>query len=135
MTCLIVGDSIAVGLSQVLKGCYVAAQIGASSAQILAGTPAATVNFAYISSGTNDAWNPSSTLANLIATRAKITARKVVWIVPIDPTVAGIVRQVGAQQPGLPRTDRHVAFVPGPDNIHPRDYLELRSDALEDNKN
>jgi hypothetical protein len=130
MTCLIVGDSIAVGLAGVVKGCYVAAWVGATSSQILAWMPVGVqVNFAYISSGTNDAWNSFTLATNLAATRANITAKKVVWIVPVDPTVAEIVRQAG-----LSTDDRHVAFVPGPDNIHPRNYWEVGMDTLEDNR-
>jgi hypothetical protein len=128
MACLILGDSIAVGLSAIVKGCYVSAAIGAPSVQILAATPYMHVDYAFISSGSNDPTNPSL-LSNLKMTRARINSANVTWLVPINPQAASTVRQAG-----LMHDDRHVAFVPGPDNIHPRSYYELARDATEGNR-
>jgi hypothetical protein len=71
MTCLIVGDSIAVGLASALKGCLVAAKVGMGSGWIAAHTPGTIVDVAFISSGSNDPTNPNLS-ANLESTECAL---------------------------------------------------------------
>ena len=114
MTCLIVGDSIAVGLASALKGCIVAAKVG-----IAAHTPGTIVDVAFISSGSNDPTNPNLS-ANLESTRMRLTAGRIVWIKPVNPHARGVVTAVAAAH-----GDKAVAFMPGRDNVHPESYEAL----------
>jgi hypothetical protein len=119
MTCLIVGDSIAVGLASALKGCIVAAKVGMGSGWIAAHTPGTIVDVAFISSGSNDPTNPNLS-ANLESTRMRLTAGRIVWIKPVNPHARGVVTAVAAAH-----GDKAVAFMPGRDNVHPESYEAL----------
>jgi hypothetical protein len=116
MTCLIVGDSIAVGLASALKGCIVAAKVGMGSAWIAAHTPGTIVDVAFISSGSNDPTNPDLS-ANLESTRMRLTAGRIVWIKPVNPHARGVVTAVAAAH-----GDKAVAFMPGRDKLTTRSF-------------
>jgi len=121
MSCLILGDSIAVGLSWAIKGCTVVAKVGMSSAWILANAPNGNFDRVYISAGSNDPGNPAL-YSNLTNIRNKYCSSKVVWIRPANGAGPTVLR---ATQPG----DKIVYFTPGPDHVHPRSYAELGKSA------
>jgi len=117
MTCIIIGDSIAVGLAQQFPACEVRAHVGWPSGRIarLAG---GSFSWAVISAGSNDPAN-RALKSNLEALRAHISGR-VVWIAPVNGRAAFTVRAVAAE-----RGDSAVAFAPGADHVHPRSYAAL----------
>lgn len=114
--CLIVGDSIAVGVAPRLPQCTVNAKIGIPSASVIGRTKDAAI--LIVSAGSNDPDNPR--LAdNLRAIRAK-THGKVIWILPINKRAAGIVREVANEN-----KDEVIAFSSGYDRVHPSSYCTL----------
>ena len=123
MTCLIAGDSIAVGAATAeglsprwRPACTVNAKVGIPSAQIIGRISAA--DLTVISAGSNDPDNPRL-FANLLAIRAKVTG-KVLWIVPVNSIAAGKVLNVAAHY-----GDATVTFTPGSDHVHPQSYLGI----------
>jgi len=91
-TCLILGDSIAVGLASVIKGCVVVAKVGMSSTWIMANAPTMQADRVYISSGSNDPDNPALS-ANLEHTRAKIGG-----VIRTGECACGVCRCSGSRQ-------------------------------------
>ena len=125
MSCLITGDSIAVGLSWFIKGCVVAAKVGAPSAYILEHTPMISVDTAYISAGSNDPYNPDLA-KNLIAIRTKIDAKKFVFILPTNLQARDNLYIIA-----MKNGDGVVQFTAGKDGIHPKSYKDLANAARE----
>lgn len=95
MDCVAVGDSIAVGVGQAAH-CMINAKVGASSSYIASHTYSSDKRVAVISAGSNDPDNPKL-MNNLHAIRAKITARRVVWILPYNRKAAEVVKAVAVQ--------------------------------------
>jgi lysophospholipase L1-like esterase len=117
LPCLVIGDSIAVGVGQNLPECKVTARVGISSQgfiqQMLTDERSGTT---VISLGAND--NASATTAaNLIRVRGAVQSRRVFWLLPSRPREArGIIRAV-ARQFGDQCIDSQP--VAGPDGLHP----------------
>lgn len=94
--CLILGDSIAQGISTVRKECVAYVQSGINSRNwnnryIVNNLSANTV---IISIGTNDP-ETMNTFKELLALRQLVSGKKVFWIIPpIKPTVQDMVRIV-----------------------------------------
>src|ERR1700744_3839766 len=88
--CAVVGDSIALGVGTELHRCAVNAHIGIPSAEVIGRVQHA--NVLVVSAGSNDPHNPQLE-QNLRAIRAKATG-KVIWISPMDPVAAAVVRRV-----------------------------------------
>ena len=94
LECLILGDSIAQGISMVRKECVAYVQSGINSRNwnnkyIVNDLSADTV---IISLGTNDP-DTMNTFKELLALRQLVSGKKVVWIMPpIKPSVQDIVR-------------------------------------------
>lgn len=123
MTCVIAGDSIAVGTgyAEGLKTsrrppCNVDAKIGIPSAQVIGRVHAA--DLLVISAGSNDPDNPNLE-KNLEEIRSKATGR-VLWIVPVPKRAAAIVRKVAAIH-----HDGTISFAPGRDGLHPHSYAPI----------
>jgi hypothetical protein len=115
-SCAVVGDSIAVGAGQFMRGCRVNAKIGISSSAVIARVdPSAEVN--VVSVGSNDPDNPKLR-ANLERIRSR--AKRMIWILPIDSKARATVQAVAAMH-----GDRVVSFVPGGDRVHPRSEAAL----------
>jgi hypothetical protein len=117
MTCLIIGDSIAVGLGQQFPACEVRAHVGWPSSRI-ARLWGGSFSWVVISAGSNDPAN-KALKSNLEAIRAHVSSR-VVWIAPVNGLAALTVRAVAAE-----RGDSVISFSPGVDRIHPRSYRAL----------
>ena len=94
LDCLILGDSIAQGISTVRKECVAYVQSGINSRNwnnryIVKDLTAETV---IISLGTNDP-ETINTFKELLSLRQLVSAKKVIWIMPpIKPAVQDIVR-------------------------------------------
>lgn len=117
MSCLIIGDSIAVGVAQQFPACYVRAHVGWPSGRI-ARVPGGSFSWAVISAGSNDPAN-RALKSNLEAIRAHVSAR-VVWVAPVNGLAALTMSAVAAE-----RGDSVVSFSPGADRLHPRSYRAL----------
>lgn len=110
--CMILGDSIAVGIAQHRPDCVAEARVGrASAAQRVPGVPAGVT---VISLGSNDGGARGATLGHLRELRRGTLAVRVVWIVPANPRAAAAVRQVAAEF-----YDDTLDLAPGPDGVHP----------------
>jgi hypothetical protein len=121
MPCLILGDSIALGLSTYFPQCEVRAQIGAGSAAI-ARRASGEYDWIVISAGSNDATHNSlaqATLAKHLYEMRQAVKGRVCWIAPYNYAAGRLV--IMAMEPG----DTIVNFRHGPDGIHPRSYKEL----------
>jgi len=127
--CLVLGDSIAVGLHQQLPQCESLSKGGWNTAQwnrdyLRHDLTAKTV---IISLGSND-HKHIKTQAELERLREKVTAGRVFWILPaIKPDIQEIVKKVAAQHGDtvMPITRLQ------PDNIHPSwaGYKQLAKDV------
>ena len=93
--CLIVGDSIGVGMAGALAmqgiHCEVRAQVGATSKRVLDLQPViAATGHAVIAAGSNDPANPGLK-QNLRRLRTRLAAQRVTWIAPYDARASRIV--------------------------------------------
>lgn len=112
--CLILGDSIAVGVAQHRPECQVEARVGVSAAAFHAvQTSAGTV---IISLGSNDGADPTNALLKL---RERIDAKSVVWIVPVIRWTAHVRRVADLYG------DTTITVMAGPDGVHPASYRAL----------
>ncbi|WP_158817601.1 hypothetical protein [Methylocapsa sp. S129] len=118
--CLVIGDSIAVGLAGQFSRCESRAKVGLPSGAIARlATGAPTAEWAAISAGSNDPAN-RALRGNLEAIRQKVRAGRVIWIVPRNAQAAAAVRAVAGAH-----GDSSVAFSSGRDGVHPRSYPTL----------
>ncbi|UOF79794.1 orF1-encoded proteiN [Caudoviricetes sp.] len=124
--CVIIGDSIAVGIGQNMP-CKVEAKVGRTSERQLALVKQIDVEKAIISLGSNDPRNPEL-FRNLWLLRASVHAKRVVWILPYDRTAAEAARHVARIY-----RDGFVDLVDHPtrDRIHPSDYRAVAKKAGE----
>lgn len=114
-SCLIIGDSIAVALSERILECTANAQSGITSQAIINLVGSAPV--LVISAGTND--GPDDDLkSDLIAIRARATDQ-VIWVLPADPSKALLVANVAREH-----WDATVDFI-STDGAHPSSYERL----------
>jgi lysophospholipase L1-like esterase len=114
MTCVVLGDSIAVGTGAELRACHTIARVGISSpAYAAAHVLQLDVTLAVISLGSND--GSADTTAALETVRSRVHADRVVWLIP----------NVGAREHVLAVAARHgdrvvdVRPYVGTDGIHP----------------
>jgi lysophospholipase L1-like esterase len=117
LDCLVLGDSIAVGVGQAKPGCLVVAETGITSERYVHTLLVArTARIAIISLGVNDS-DDVDTVDNLLRLRSAITARTVYWL------LAGINKRSreAARLVATKFRDRLVDVAPlaGPDHLHP----------------
>ena len=119
--CLVLGDSIAVGIAPFKPTCVVAAKVGASSARILSGAPRKIFGRVYISAGSNDPLNPKL-VSNLQAIRRVYPQAEVTWLAPRNSFAAQKVYQVAVQN-----RDKviYLSKFKSNDGIHPKDYGQV----------
>ena len=120
MDCISIGDSIAVGIGQAAH-CTVNAKVGASSSFIADHVISSSKGVAVISAGSNDPHNPRLR-SNLDRIRSKVTARKVVWILPYNRSAAAVVKAVAVQH-GDGYID--LSGFTTRDGIHPSSYQKV----------
>ncbi len=122
--CIVIGDSLAVGIAHARPDCVSAAQVGISSSEYattrLGGIE--TADIAIISLGANDGAG-TPTEENLRRVRNAVIARSVVWLVPNASTAtrAAIATVAAEQRDGI----IDVRPLVGPDGIHPAAYATL----------
>jgi hypothetical protein len=124
--CLVIGDSIAVGVADELRmqgvPCQVEAKVGMSTAGWRSRyggwqgiSPADAV---IISLGSNDR---GAAYHDLWQVRKSTQAKHVIWILPANNPAADHAIQTFARELG----DTVIAFAPGHDGVHPHSYREL----------
>jgi len=115
--CLVVGDSIAVGVGQTLPECRTEARVGMTARQFvhqfLSPREADKV---VISLGVNDG-ESAYTIANLRSVRESVRGRTVYWLLPAHHEYARTAIRTVAARYG----DRVIDCAPysGPDGVHP----------------
>lgn len=117
LDCLILGDSIAVGVGQAKPGCRVVAETGITSERYIQTLLVArTARIAIISLGVNDG-DGVDTVDNLLRLRHAVTARTVYWL------LAGTNKRSreAARLVAMRFHDRLIDVAPlaGPDHLHP----------------
>lgn len=115
--CLILGDSIAKGISDVRKECVAYVKSGINSQnwnnQYLYKVTSA--NTTIISLGTNDLYNVN-TFKELIALRQSVDSEKVFWVLPpIKPEVQDVVKIIAKNYRDTILTIPELS----PDKVHP----------------
>lgn len=118
--CIAIGDSIAVGVGQAAH-CTINAKVGASSSYIADHIVSSSKEVAVISAGSNDPSNPKLR-TNLDRIRSKITAKRVVWILPYDRKAAAVVKAVAVQH-GDGYVD--LSGFKTRDGVHPSSYRSV----------
>ena len=115
--CLVIGDSIAVGVGQYLPECRTEARVGITSQQFISTllSPQA-AGRVVISLGVNDGLS-ATTLQNLRTVRETVRAASVFWLLPAHHEYARVaIRRIAAEF-----GDRLIDSAPqaGPDGLHP----------------
>lgn len=127
MSCIVLGDSIAVGLSEKLPECARLAEVGLTTAgwfKRYGGVNAyAPQDFVVISLGSND--GNLYAMANLRRLRDQVTAKRVIWVLPACNAQA----RRGIEHLAAYHADAVVSFEPGHDGIHPWSYSLLAHDV------
>jgi lysophospholipase L1-like esterase len=132
LECLIIGDSIAFGLSKMRPDCAVTATVGITSTNWVDRNLSSMKNYAttIISLGTND-WD-KATAENLLKIRKKINGR-VFWVLPsaqLHPQANQIVRELANEYKDSLVETKHLYS----DKIHPtgRGYKDLAEKTKKD---
>lgn len=129
LECLIVGDSIAVGVSQYRPECLSHARVGITSKawnnKFL--TRVIGAETTIISLGSND-WNADTTLKEIITLREVIKSKKVFWVMPsIKPEIQYMVQIVADM------FDDDILYVreTSKDGVHPtsKEYKRLAKET------
>jgi lysophospholipase L1-like esterase len=116
-SCYVLGDSIAVGTASRLPECGHDAQVGLNTRQAVSRfVVVPNVDLIVVSLGANDGWLHQETVSNLRVVRARLHAKKVVWILPVDGTDKTNVKTV-AKEYGDDVLD--VDKVVSRDHVHP----------------
>lgn len=127
MDCVTIGDSIAVGIGRA-SHCYQMAAIGRTDFDQAAIIKPISIDTAIISLGTNRPNDPNLKV-DLEYIRSKVTANKVVWIIPYNKDAAKIVHSVATKF-----GDKYVELsaYPTSDDMHPHKYGPVAQKALKD---
>ena len=125
MTCLVLGDSIAVGTGQALRAegvvCRLEAAVGISTAgwRVRFAPWDIPADVVVISLGSNDGGRAA--YPDLWQTRKKVKAKRVIWILPHCNARAAAAITAMAYEYG----DYVMSFAPAKDGIHPHSYTPL----------
>jgi hypothetical protein len=119
MSCAIIGDSIALGLALANPSCFHNAKVGRTAQQISIHAPAVVANWAIISAGSNRGDNTRNSLETI---RRRISADKVVWVLPRHGAARSWIRTLAVIY-----GDDVQEFKAGRDGIHPQNYTELNA--------
>jgi hypothetical protein len=136
---VVVGDSLAVGTGSQIPNAIVDAKVGINSSAILSKAQndkqLQNADVAIISAGANDGAgasgkNPNSqkTIANLEAIRSALKAKKYVWILPYNRSVAQDIMSV--VKTGDEVVDLAKTTTPSKDGLHPSSYAPVAKDAI-----
>ena len=124
LECVLLGDSIAVGLKPHTP-CILQAQVGRSAHHQVALIRQVTAKTVIISLGSNDVGDKlleKSLLRNLRTVRRQVEAYRVIWIIPYHAAAREQVRRVAAEW-GDGLVD--LMDYRTKDGVHPQSYKEL----------
>jgi len=129
---VVIGDSIAVGIGQAIKGAIVNATVGINSSKILANVSSNSsvqgAKLAIVSAGSNDIvkgkGDPQRLTANIAAIKDALNAEKYVWILPYDKVASEAV----SKAIGGDKTVDLKAY-PSSDGLHPSSYSAVATAA------
>jgi len=135
---VVVGDSLAVGTGSQISGAIVDAKVGINSSAVLYkvtnDNQLKGADVAIISAGANDGAgkngkNPDSakTIANLKGIRNALGAKKYVWILPYNRSVAQDIMSIAGSDEVI---DLAKTTEPSKDGIHPSSYAPVAKDAI-----
>ena len=122
--CMVIGDSIAVGVQAHLPRCELVGKGGINSGQFnaMSAEKILEAKTVIVSLGSNEA-KGVKTSRELIKVRARIAADRVIWIMP-----SGVAKGSGVEIANVQEiiarvasifNDKIIAFAPGTDGIHP----------------
>lgn len=129
---VVIGDSIAVGIGQAIKGAVVNATVGINSSKILANASSdASVQgaeLAIVSAGSNDIvkgnGDSQKLTANITAIKDALGAKKYVWILPYDKVASEAVKNaVGGDK------TVNLTSYSSSDGLHPSNYSAVATAA------
>ena len=129
---VVVGDSIAIGIGQAIKGAVVNATVGINSSKILANASSDArlqgAELAIVSAGSNDIvkgkGDPQKLIANIAAIKDALSAKKYVWILPYDKVASeAVVKAVGGDK------TVNLTSYPSSDGLHPSNYSAVATAA------
>lgn len=129
LECLILGDSIAVGITQHRHECFSHARVGITSKawndKFL--TRVVGAETTIISLGSND-WNADTTLKEIITLREVVKSKRVFWIMPsIKPEIQYMIETVANMY------DDDVLYIreTAKDGVHPtaKEYKRLAKES------
>jgi hypothetical protein len=130
---VVVGDSIGVGIGQVLKNAKTFATTGIGSAKIISHAHSANMlkpTVAIISAGSNDIVNgkgdPSKLQSNLQQIKSSLSTAKRIWILPYDATAKKVVAAVASGDEMIDLSNFQSS-----DHIHPSNYSQVVSEISE----
>ena len=129
---VVIGDSIAVGIGQAIKGAVVNATVGINSSKILSNVSRDNkvqgAKLAIVSAGSNDIvkgkGNPQKLTANIAAIKDALNAEKYVWILPYDK----VASQAVSNAVGGDKTVDLKSY-PSSDGLHPSSYSDVAKAA------
>lgn len=124
--CLIIGDSIAYGVSQFEPKCTEYTKVGISPTVFrnsYSHRYPAKYSKAIISLGSNNPSSEDNLRDNLYNIHDSVKADKIVWILPHNPVLKQRVKDI-ANHFG----DSYVDFEAGSDKVHPKSYKKLDDD-------
>lgn len=135
---VVVGDSLAVGTGGQIKGAVVDAKSGSSSSSILekiiSNKELKGADVAVISAGANDGAgkdgknpNSSKTIDNLKNIRDTLGAKKYIWILPYNRSVAKDIMSVAGSDEVI---DLAKTTTPSKDGVHPSSYTPVAKSAV-----
>jgi len=125
MDCVALGDSIAVGISQV-SSCRKNAIVGVSSGKIATMSHNVSSDIVVISAGSNDPMN-ASLRDNLLKIRNNVKAKKIVWIAPYNARASSVVRDIARLYgDGIVQ----LSSFSTKDGLHPSNYRDLAREVL-----
>lgn len=121
--CLIIGDSIAQGVSHLEPKCSAYTQIGISPKSFTTKflnkydhNKAVTI----ISLGSNNPGSKSELKNNLEKVRTPLQSKRIIWILPNNPALKAQVIDIANHF-----NDSYVEFEVSKDNVHPKSYKAL----------
>lgn len=129
---VVVGDSIALGIGQAIKGAVVNATVGINSSKILSNISSDRsiqgAKLAIVSAGSNDIvkgkGDPQRLAANIAAIKDALNAEKYVWILPYDKVASAAVSKVVG---GDKTVD--LSSYSSSDGLHPSSYSAVATAA------
>ena len=128
LPCLVIGDSIALGVGQTLPECRIEARVGATSRQFVHEFASPQLaDRVVISLGINDGPSPH-TVPNLERLRESVRGRTVYWLLPAHHDYARVAIVTVAARYGDWLID--CTATTGPDGIHPTGAGYRRLGAL-----